>query len=91
MNIIAAHKQCVFDVYVEDYYVDVFESAVGRLNQRLGTSFTTDTISDLVNAEDIVTLWNNFWIILPDSPSIHRPPFDLVCEICEYDYREDDE
>ena len=33
--------------------------------------------------DDLCSLLNEFWVALPDSMSIHREPFYVLCELCE--------
>lgn len=76
MNIFEAHKKCWDAVEENDYYVNVLYK-VFRQNH-----------SVINSASDIKSFWNDFWYELPDSPSIHREPFNLICEICEGEFDE---
>lgn len=58
-------------IYSNDYYVKLWEQA------KNGRDITY--LSD----EDLCTMLNAFWIILPDSMSIQREPFNVLCDLCE--------
>ena len=77
------HIQCVDSVMKNDYYVNTFFATSKYAN--------LEELRDMKDCLEIVSFWNNFWFALPDSANIHRKPFDLICDICKYDYREDDE
>lgn len=57
------------------YYVDLWEHAKrGR---------TIVSMSDV----EINAVCNSFWLALPDSMSIHREPFNEICDMCsEFDF-----
>lgn len=94
-EIIKMHQDCITQVHANDYYLNRFQEVAERMNLAWVHPETDDldmtTLCDLENPEMIVSFWNKFWCMLPDSPSIHRKPFYQICDICEYDYREDDE
>ena len=58
-------------IYSNNYYVDLWEQAK---NERDITQ-TGD--------EELCTMLNDFWYILPDSMSIHRESFNALCDLCE--------
>ena len=58
-------------IYSNDYYVSRWEQV------KNGRDITG--LSD----EDLCTMLNDFWYILPDSLSIHRAPFNALCDLCE--------
>lgn len=58
-------------IYSNNYYVDLWEQAK---NERDITQ-TCD--------EELCSMLNTFWINLPDSLSIHRAPFNELCDLCE--------
>ena len=58
-------------IYSNDYYVKLWEQV------KNGRDITG--LSD----EDLCTMLNDFWYILPDSLSIHRAPFNALCDLCE--------
>ena len=58
-------------IYSNNYYVELWEQAK---NERDITQ-TGD--------EELCTMLNDFWDILPDSMSIHREPFNALCDLCE--------
>ena len=57
-------------IYSNNYYVDLWEQAK---NERDITQ-TCD--------EELCSMLNTFWINLPDSWTIHRAPFNDLCELC---------
>ena len=58
-------------IYSNDYYVKLWEQVK---NGRDITGMSDHALN--------MTL-NDFWIILPDSLSIHRAPFNALCDLCE--------
>ena len=74
MNIFEAHRECLQNCIKEGYYTNLLHSVM------------MDTVIN--TADDIKSYWNDFWYELPDSPSIHRPPFNLICSICEGEFDE---
>lgn len=58
-------------IYSNDYYVKLWEQAKNGRD-----------IAGLSD-EDLCTMLNAFWIILPDSMSIQREPFNVLCDLCE--------
>ena len=73
------HRRVYNKVYECDYYIDLFEQICEKYGG-LGETF------GLQNEEKINSFWNDFWYALPDSRSIHREPFDEICELAEGDY-----
>ena len=58
-------------IYSNDYYVKLWGHVTG------GRDITG--LSD----EELCMMLNDFWIILPDSMSIQRAPFNALCDLCE--------
>ena len=58
-------------IYSNDYYVKLWEQV------KNGRDITG--LSD----EELCMMLNDFWYILPDSLSIHRAPFNALCDLCE--------
>ena len=58
-------------IYSNNYYVELWEQAK---NERDITQ-TGD--------EELCSMLNDFWIILPDSREIQRAPFNDLCDLCE--------
>lgn len=79
-NIFEVHSQTLDAVYENDYYINILDSLLNEVS--------SDN-SEINTAEDIVNFWNRFWFALPDNKAIHRNPFYQICDICEFDYRED--
>ena len=67
------HAKVVELVYAHDYYVDLFNSTREYYIQR-GMSMRTPYF------------WNDFWMVLPDRPAIHRAPFYQICDLAERIY-----
>lgn len=62
-----------------DYYQHLLQMALDH------HSVTEDQIRDQVlPPKTLCGVWNTMWDMLPDHPAIHRPPFDLLCDLCEY-------
>lgn len=79
MNIAHEHRKVYDEVYKNQYYLDLFERVCLK-NGGLGESYA------LQNPEKICSFWNTFWFGLPDSRSIHRHPFNLICDLAEGGY-----
>ena len=58
-------------IYSNNYYVDLWEQA------KNGRDITG------LRDEELCMMLNDFWAILPDSMSIHREPFNALCDLCE--------
>lgn len=92
-ELIEMHLNCIEQVKLRDYYLNRFQEVA----ERTGLAWAhpeTNEIDDtmlyrLDNPEKIVGFWNKFWCALPDSNAIHRKPFYQICDICEYDYRDE--
>jgi hypothetical protein len=73
----ADHKACLIAVYQNDYYIHLLEKCLQRYpNINKGD----------VSLNDICSFWNTFWAGLPDSRSIHREPFNQICDLAEGSY-----
>ena len=68
-------------IYKEEYYVSLYEAAL-RHNNMSVASIDQSEFSD----QQLITMMNDFWSLLPDSPSIRREPFFALCDICEEIY-----
>lgn len=74
MTLTERHKKLIETIYAKDYYVHIFEHVKNKC---------------IVNENDpqsINIFWNEFWFALPDSPVIHRAPFNEVCNMAEGEY-----
>ena len=58
-------------IYSNDYYVKLWERV------KNGRDITG------LRDEELCMMLNDFWDILPDSMSIHREPFNEMCDLCE--------
>lgn len=84
-KLVAMHTRCINEVMSKDYYVGCFLNVVDYREFD-----DLEEVKSLTDHSRIVSFWDAFWYALPDSPAIHREPFNLISEICEYDYREYD-
>ena len=58
-------------IYSNEYYVNLWEQVKDGRDIKC--------LSDVTLCE----MLNDFWYVLPDSRSIHRPPFNALCDLCE--------
>lgn len=65
-------------IHSKDYYVSDFYKALDKHNM----SVSSVDQSEHTDA-DLVSMWNRFWMALPDSKSIRREPFFELCDLCE--------
>lgn len=76
-------KYLVSQIIGEKYFIPEFEQA---LKARM---MTVDGIQNgKYNDQALVTLWNDFWLLLPDDPSCQRHPFLELCDLCEEIFNE---
>jgi hypothetical protein len=69
-------------IFVYDYYTRCFHAAMTACDMSLG-----DILMGEVTDENLVSMWNVMWGMLPDSKAIHRQPFDDLCDLCVADCR----
>lgn len=69
-NIGQAHAKCIHEVIMNNYYTDIANELI-------------ETYGEPWNKDEIVLFWHRFWSLLPDSKSIRRDPFYLICDIAE--------
>lgn len=69
------HQALINQVYKNDYYVNLLDYVSKKFPP-----------ASEISLKEIHSFWNQFWIGLPDSRSIHRQPFNEICEICEGNY-----
>ena len=65
-------------IYKEDYWVKMWEYVL-TLHNTNKQLLLSQTYSD----EHLTTILNQFWGMLPDDMTIHRPPFNVLCDLCE--------
>lgn len=65
-------------IYASEYYVTLFNTCLTH-KQMTSQGIDEHQYSD----KQLINLFNDFWTMLPDSPSIRRHPFGLVCDIAE--------
>lgn len=81
MNPIQLHKEVIEEIKNTDYFFTLYINLVVK-------EYPDTRIEDEQNQEKICSFWNIFWFLLPDSPSIHRGPFNKICELAEGSYLE---
>ena len=69
-NIPEVHAHCIEQVILNVYYTHI----ANTLLELFGRPETT---------EEILLFWQRYWHSLPDSPTIRREPFYLICDIAE--------
>jgi hypothetical protein len=72
-------------IFAYDYYTRCFHAAMEECNMTVA-----DIMVGEVTDENLVSMWNVMWGMLPDSRAIHRQPFDDLCDLCTADYRGDE-
>jgi hypothetical protein len=77
------HRVCVKEILDNDFYTRLFELTIAQ------EGLTLESLLAFDNVDKVFGFWNAFWFNLPDSPSIHRHPFYLVCDLAEGDYLRD--
>jgi hypothetical protein len=61
-----------------DYYQHLYRAALVQ------EGISEDLVLHaLVPDQELCSLWNRMWSMLPDHPAIHRAPFSLLCDLCE--------
>ena len=71
-------KQLVDAIAMEQYFVPLFKATMS------GHGMTIDGVkAEEYSDSKIVDMVNDFWFELPDSPTIRRIPFGLVCDIAQ--------
>lgn len=78
-NVVEAHQKCIADIAAYDYYAHIYR----KLSEAVDPVTITDPAA-------ICGFWNDFWCALPDHMAIHRNPFDLICDIAEGSYLDED-
>jgi hypothetical protein len=81
MNIKVESIDLMKAIHSKDYYVSTFYKTLGKYNMSVA-SIDQSKHTD----EQLVSMWNSFWMALPDSTSIRREPFFKLCGICEEIY-----
>lgn len=84
-TVLAMHHECLRRVQEEKYFLPIFDLLVRDL-----VSCSKLQPEQLETVDNIAEFWNEFWIRLPDSPSIQCGPFWLICDICEFVYGGDE-
>jgi hypothetical protein len=64
------------NIHSSDYYLNAFNYVLAL------HGMTVETLAERADAE-LVSMWNAFWMNLPDNPTIRRAPFFEMCDLCE--------
>lgn len=67
------------EIFEKQYFVQLYLQALGKHNMSTA-SIDQSEFTD----EQIIDMANTFWELLPDSPTIRREPFYLLCDIAEH-------
>jgi hypothetical protein len=70
-------------IFTEEYYETLFCKVLVKHNM------STASIDKHESTDrQLVKMFNDFWMLLPDSPIIRQGPFFELCDICEeiYDF-----
>lgn len=60
------------------YFLDELSATIGK------QGVTVDGINKgMYSDQELILLWNEFWIDLPDDLTIRRAPFLELCDLCE--------
>jgi hypothetical protein len=73
-TIVDMHRMAIGQIYSKDYYVEVFQKCA---------SYNTEKVYNYMDEDQITSFWNKFWFSLPDTESIRREPFFLICDLAE--------
>lgn len=73
-------------IYDNDYFLSTYDKVV-KQNNMSHLWIEKGRYPD----EVIVMFCNNFWLALPDSPSIRRQPFFDLCDIAEHCFDDESE
>ena len=65
-------------IFSTDFYSAKYLACLKKLDMT-----SIDVEKKNYTPEKLHTLWEEFWWQLPDSSSIRRDPFFLICELCE--------
>jgi len=77
-NIRERANNLVDRIFKEDYYFRDFMILCLRKNFLPPPNF-----GDGKTDAEIISLFNDFWLALPDSKEIRRGPFFELCDLCE--------
>ena len=78
MDINTKSRELVKLIYNHDYYVNRFEYVLNSNHMK-----KDELILGNYDKIKVIQMWNDFWLALPDSPTIHRTPFNELCDLCE--------
>jgi hypothetical protein len=69
--------ELIDEIFKKDYYVKNLLRVLNELKMNDGTPI--ESFDD----KKLIGMWNEFWLSLPDSPSIRVHPFFKLCYLCE--------
>lgn len=77
-SIQTSFSELIAAIHREQYFVPLFEATMA------GHGMDVDSAdAGLFDDGAIIDMVNDFWFELPDSPTIRRIPFGLVCDIAQ--------
>lgn len=74
------------EIYREHYFTERFNRVLSR-HQVDRDALMAEDVSEKV----VISIFNDFWIMLPDDKSARRDPFFDVCDIAEQIFANPDE
>ena len=86
MDIKSKSAEVMKAVYDHEYYVERFNNVLKRRGMSVASIDQQEH-----SEQDLVNMWNDFWFVLPDSPSIRRYPFGSICDLAEHIFDEPDD
>jgi hypothetical protein len=70
-------------IFEHDYYVDLLK----KIFIKYGIALDGEVADFELHTDDkLISVWNYFWMALPDSTEIRRFPFFELCNLCEEIY-----
>lgn len=83
MNIREQSATVANEILKSQYFVPLFQQAL------YVHKMTIESVIDQQEDDaSLIEMWNTFWFALPDSGSIRRGPFFVVCELAEHVFDE---
>jgi hypothetical protein len=68
----------VIDIFKDQYYPSIFDMYLTKHNMSVADIELYKRID-----KQLVNMWQDFWMALPDEPCIRRGPFFMLCDLCE--------
>lgn len=66
------------EVFSKDFYTSTYHACLKQLGMT-----QTDVEKMIYPNSKLNSLWEEFWWKIPDSTSIRREPFFMICDLCE--------